>query len=399
MKLVVVGLGQGGGKIADEFARLGRRSASHRGFQIITDAFAVNTDEADLTGLKTVRTDFQHRILIGGRKTNGHGVGKINELGAQVAKEGADKIIDAIRATKRFYETDAFLVIAATAGGTGSGALPIVTQLIKERYREKPVYALAVLPFEHEVNVEIRGVYNTATCLKSVNQVADAVFLADNQRYLRKDASLIDNMDAINKQIVAPFYNLLCAGEEKKRKYIGARVVDAGDIIQTLGGWTTIGFGTSALGRLAVPFERKRDFREKGTETLRGLQAMDEALSELSLDCNPEGAGSAMYLLAAPPKEMNMDVVKEIGDYLRELAPHATIRSGDYPRQRGEVSVTLILSQLSDVNRITEFYHQLRESVPMMKKWEEEAGAKLRALEEAWVEVPVLSLKGNHGES
>ena len=281
MKLVVVGVGQCGGRIADEFVRLGRRSVSHRRFQIITDAFAVNTDEADLTGLKTVRTDFQHRILIGGRKTNGHGVGKINELGAQVAKEGADKIIDAIRATKRFYETDAFLVIAATAGGTGSGALPIVTQLIKERYREKPVYALAVLPFEHEVNVEVRGVYNTATCLKSVNQVADAVFLADNQRYLRKDASLIDNMDAINKQIVAPFYNLLCAGEEKKRKYIGARVVDAGDIIQTLGGWTTIGLGTSALGRLTSPFEGKRDFRKKGTETLRGLQAMDEALSEL----------------------------------------------------------------------------------------------------------------------
>ena len=92
-----------------------------------------------------------------------------------------------------------------------------------------------------------------------------------------------------------------------------------------------------------------------------------------------------------------MDVFKEIGDYLRELAPHATIRSGDYPRQRAEVNVTLILSQLSDVSRITEFYYQLRESVPVMKKWEEEAGAKLKALEEAWFEVPVLSLKGNHG--
>ena len=396
MKLVVVGVGQCGGRIADEFAWLGRRSVSRRGFQVITDAFAVNTDEADLTGLKTIRTDYQHRILIGGRKTTGHGVGKINELGAEIARDGGDKIIDAIRATKKFWETDAFLIVASTSGGTGSGSLPIVTQLIKERYRDKPVCALAVLPFEHEVNAEARGVYNTATCLKSVYQVADAVFLADNQRYLRKDASLINNMDAINKQIVAPFYNLLCAGEEKRRKYIGARVVDAGDIIQTLGGWTTIGFGTSALGRPPVPFERKRDFRRKGVETLRGLQAMDEALSELSLDCNPEGAGSAMYLLSAPPREMNMDVVKEIGDYLRELAPHATIRSGDYPRQKGEVNVTLILSQLSDVNRITEFYHRLRESVPSMKKWEEEAEARLKSLEEAWAEVPVYTLKGDH---
>jgi len=65
---------------------------------------------------------------------------------------------------------------------------------------------------------------------------------------------------------------------------------------------------------------------------------------------------------------------------LRELAPHAMIRSGDYPRQKGEVNVTLILSQLSDVNRITEFYYQLRESVPVMKRWEKETQAKLRVL-------------------
>ncbi|MBE9500976.1 MAG: cell division protein FtsZ [Dehalococcoidia bacterium] len=397
MKFVVIGLGQCGGRIADEFAVMNRRAQSERRVRIITGAYAVNTDEADLSGLTTISSDYQHRILLGGRKTTGHGVGKINELGAEIAREGGDKIIDAIRATKRFYETDAFLIVAAAAGGTGSGSLPIVTQLIKERYRDKPVYALAVLPFEHEVNAEARGVYNTATCLKSVYQVADAIFLADNQRYLRKDSSLKNNMDAINKQIVAPFYNLLCAGEEKKRQYIGARVVDAGDIIQTLGGWSTIGFGASALERLKVPIEKKRDFRKKGAETLRGLQAMDEALSELSLDCRPEDARSAIYLLSAPAKEMNMDVFKEIGDYLRELAPHATIRSGDYPRQRGEVNVTLILSNLSDVSRITEFYYQLRESVPMMKKWEEEAEAKFRALEEAWEEVPVLSLKGNHG--
>jgi cell division GTPase FtsZ len=374
---------------------MNRRAQSERRVQVITGVYAVNTDEADLSGLKAISSDYQHRILLGGRKTTGHGVGKINEMGAEVAREGGDKIIDAIRATKMFWETDAFLIVGSTAGGTGSGSLPIVTQLIKERYRDKPVYALAVLPFEHEVNAEARGVYNTATCLKSVYQVADAVFLADNQRYLRKDASLINNMDAINKQIVAPFYNLLCAGEEKKRRHIGARVVDAGDIIQTLGGWSTIGYGTSALG-VKVPFERKRDFREKGTETLRGLQAMDEALSEMSLDCNPAGAGSAIYLLSAPAKKMSMDVVKEIGDYLRELAPHAMIRSGDYPRQRAEIDVTLILSQLSDVSRIIGFYHKLNESVPVMKKWEEDAEAKFRALEKSWAKVPVYSLRKNH---
>ncbi len=345
MKLAVVGLGQCGGRLADEFARMNK--------DIITGAFAVNTDEADLTGLKKIPTDYQHRILLGGRKTSGHGVGKINEVGAQLAREGSDKIIDALRTTRRFYETDAFLVVGSTAGGTGSGSLPVITEMIKQRYRHKPVYALVVLPFEHEENAEIRSVYNTATCLKSVYAVADAVFVADNQRYLRKDASLVNNMVEINRQIVAPFRNLLSAGEQTKRKKIGARVVDAGDIIQTLGGWTTIGFGKSSLNLLRSPIERKRHFRKKGAETHKGLQAMDEALSELSLEVRLEDAGSAIFLLAGPPKEMNVDTIKELGDYLKELAPNAMIRSGDFPRERGELNVTLILSHISDVVRIT----------------------------------------------
>ena len=188
MKLVVIGLGQCGGRIADEFAKLNKRARSQRGTEIVTGAFAVNTDAADLSGLTAIKSDYQHRILIGGRKTGGHGVGKINELGAEIAREDADKVIDAIRVTKRFYETDAFLLIAGVAGGTGSGSLPVITQHVKERYTDKPVYACTVLPFEHEEETEERTIYNAATCIKSTYLVADAVFLVDNQRYIRKDA-------------------------------------------------------------------------------------------------------------------------------------------------------------------------------------------------------------------
>jgi cell division GTPase FtsZ len=112
MKLVVVGLGQCGGRLADEFAQLNRRARSQRGIEIITGAFAVNTDAADLSGLRVISGDYQHRILIGGRRTGGHGVGKINELGAEVAKEDSDKVVDAIRTARHFFETDAFLLIA-----------------------------------------------------------------------------------------------------------------------------------------------------------------------------------------------------------------------------------------------------------------------------------------------
>ena len=199
MKLVVIGLGQCGGRIADEFARLNKKATSQRGIEIVTGCFAVNSDAADLSGLTSIRRESEHRIIIGGRKTGGHGVGKINEMGAEIARDDADKVIDAIRTTKRFYETDAFLLIASSGGGTGSGSLPVMTQHVKERYSDKPVYSAIVLPFEHEETTEERTVYNTATCLKSTYSAADAVFLIDNQRYIRKDSSLSNNLSKIKR--------------------------------------------------------------------------------------------------------------------------------------------------------------------------------------------------------
>ena len=44
--------------------------------------------------------------------------------------------------------------------------------------------------------------------------------------------------------------------EEKKRKNIGARLLDAGDIIQTIGGWTVLGYGKSELSAIRLPGPR-----------------------------------------------------------------------------------------------------------------------------------------------
>ncbi len=390
MKLVVVGLGQCGGRIADEFARLNRKARIHRRIEIVTGAFAVNTDAADLSGLQNIKSDYQHRILIGGRKTGGHGVGKINELGAEVTKEDVDKIVDAIRSAQHLYESDAFLLIAGAAGGTGSGGIGVVTQHLRDRYMDKPIYNLVVLPFEHEEANEERTVYNTATCLKAVGSVADAVILVDNQRYVRKDFSLRNNIARINALIAEPFYNLLCAGEEKKAKHIGSRIVDAGDIIQTVVGWTVIGYGRSQLPLIRLPFLRSRNFRKKSTETHIGIQAMDEALSELSLKCNPADARRALYLLSAPAQEMNMDLVKELGDYLRDLAPEALIRNGDYPRERGVLDVTVILSELSDVEKVREFYSESTEFIRHVANRQEQVESRLKGIEEAGKDIPTL---------
>jgi cell division GTPase FtsZ len=389
MKLLVIGLGQCGGRIADRFARINKRAHSLRGIDIIADAFAVNTDVADLSGLSTIKSDYQHRILIGRRKTGGHGVGKISELGAEIARGDSDKIIDAVRRTEQFPETDAFLLVAGAAGGTGSGAIGILTQILKERYAGKPIYNIIVLPFRQEERVELRTVYNTAICLKSTYLVADAIILIDNQRYVRKDSPLADNIARINARVAEPFYNLLCAGEEIKEKYIGARVLDAGDIIQTLTGWTVIGEARSLIRRKKLPFGEKRHFRDKLAETSKGAHAISKALSDLSLTCDPKDARRALYLVTAPPKEINMDTIKELGDNLGTVAPNAMIRSGDYPRQKGSVDIALVLSEFSALSKVTNYFTKALDLISTLKSRQGIQHTR-KELQEIFNDIPVL---------
>jgi len=347
MKFMAIGLGQAGGRIADELVRLDQRARRSRGLRILTGAFAVDTDASSLKGLTSINADGQ--IILGEAKTRGHGVGKDSALGAEIAAEEAFKIVDSVRQTKRFTETDFFLLTGGIGGGTASGIMPVVAKLLKERYADKTVYAIAALPFEHEESIEPQFVRNTVAGLESIKSAADAIFLIDNERYVRKGISWRDNISGINRMIVEPFFNLLCAGEEKKAKHVGVSTLEVSDIIKTLSGWTAIGYGKADVNLITLPWDKPKD------ETERGRKAMDEAISELSITCNPKDSTGALYLVSAPPAEIGVSLIKYMGEYLRSIAPDATIRYGDYPYEKGLVDVTVVLSGLKAVEKIDKF--------------------------------------------
>ena len=391
MKLVVIGCGQCGGRIADEFARLNKIVRVKRGFSVVANALAVNTDIADLSGLSYIKSDYHHRILIGGKKTSGHGVGKINELGAELAREDGDKVLESVRATKQISEVDALLVIAGASGGTGSGAIPILTKQLKEHYLDKPVYNLIVLPFSYEERTEERSIYNVGTCLKSAYLAADAIFLVDNQRFVGKNFSIRNNLAKINYLVVKPFYNLLSAGEEIDPRHIGSRVLDAGDSIQTLVGWSVIGYGKASIPKPSLlSFKGKLNFREKSAKTQKGTQAMDEALSELSLKCNPQDARRALYLLSAPSQEMSMDLINELSVSLKGMATEAVIRSGDYPVGKNLLDVTIILSELISSKKVMDYFTKTIDYISSAKRRRGGIEYGRSGLEEAFRDIPSL---------
>ncbi len=389
MKLTVIGFGQCGGRIADEFSRINHRARRQRGIEIVPAVFAVNTDAADLSGLSSVPRDNRHRILIGGRRTGGHGIGKLNELAVDIARQDSDRIFHAIRESERAFESDAFLLIASGSGGTGSGSISVTAKLLKERYLDKPMYGLAVLPFEYEERTEERSIYNTALCLKSLSAVTDAVVLVDNQRYVGKGSSLGNNFQSINEMIVEPFYDMLCAGEERKRKHIGAKTLDASDIIATLSGWTVMGYGASQVNGFNLPFKRA-DFVKRSVHTMKGVQAMDKAVSDLSLSCPPADSRRAIYLLTGPKNELNTEITQEVGQYLRTLLPKATIRNGDYPREKSLLGVHLVLSELATVEKVKHYYTRSLEMIPQLKTRQEETVTSIRELDKVGKDLPSL---------
>jgi len=125
-------------------------------------------------------------------------------------------------------------------------------------------------------------------------------------------------------------------------------------------------------------------------ETGSKAHAMDEAIGELSLTCNPRDSKRALYLVSAPHEEMSMDLIKEIGDHLNSMATNALIRSGDYPRPKGSVSVTLILSEISAARKITEYFTRAIDLISVVKARQQGLLYPDRKLETIFDDIPML---------
>ncbi len=167
------------------------------------------------------------------------------------------------------------------------------------------------------------------------------------------------NLDQINSEFVNNFYDLFCAGEEKSQKYLGSKVIDAGDIKQTLGGISTIGRGQIDLATFRP--RNKEHFREALKESSTIAGALDKAMNNLSLSINMEDARKILVLLTAPKAVITLHALEEVATLLQERAPKAVIRMGDYPRRGRDVSLTLLVSDLARVARVENLYLHARD--------------------------------------
>ncbi|SEQ22824.1 tubulin/FtsZ family protein [Natrinema salaciae] len=357
MKLALIGFGQAGGKVVDEFLAFDERIDG--GF--IESAIAVNSATADLQGLE--RVPRENRVLIGEARVKGHGVGADNELGAEIAESDSDEIHRALDSVS-IHEIDAFLVVAGMGGGTGSGGAPVLAKHLQRIYTD-PVYGLGILPATNE-----GGIYtlNAARSFQTFVDEVDNLLLFDNDVWRSAGESVQGGYDHINREIVERIGLLFAAGEVTQGDHVAESVVDSSEIINTLtNGITTIGYASetvetndrgvlSSLDAGSGLFSSLTGGEEEieGSTTNRMSSLIRKAtLGRLTLPCDVSSADRGLVVAAGPPRYLNRKGIEHGRQWLEEETGSMEIRGGDFPTTtRDEVGAIVVLSGVTEVPRI-----------------------------------------------
>jgi cell division GTPase FtsZ len=353
MRFFAIGFGQAGGKILDLFVE----NEKKRGAGIKLHTLAVNTARTDLMGLNHI--PMKDRILIGQTVVKGHGVGTDNKMGAKIAQDEIETILNAID-EKGTHDVDAFLIITGLGGGTGSGGSPVLARYLSEMYSE-PVYAVGILPAPEEGKLySLNAARSVITLLKYV----DNLILIDNGAWKFEGASLKESFAKINEEIVRRLAILARAGEPIEEGMVGEMVVDSSEVINTFkgGGISSIGYATS----MAETGEKKRRFRLKGLFKREEKGTYDEdksmkiaslvrraALGRLSVPCNIKSAEKALVLVAGPPEHLDRKGIEKAKLWLEEQISGVEVRAGDYPTRRTKyVAALVVLANVTDIPRV-----------------------------------------------
>lgn len=345
MKALIIGLGQAGGKIADQFLMDDRKSNVPHTFE----AIAVNTAISDLTGLQYVAED--DRVLLGETAVKGHGVGADNKRGAQIAEDEAEIILNRV-SKKDVSNVDAFFIIASLGGGTGSGTIPIIARHLKRIYDE-PVYSIGILPAENEGDIYT---LNAARSLKALLPNCDATILVDNGAFLKSGESVKEAYERINNEIVRRIGILCRAGEVTGRAQVAEMVVDASEVINTLKGGAicSIGYASEIIkkpGRLSKFFSRAQYDVGRASRIMSVVKRAVKG--RLLLPCDYSSANRALIVIAGPPNELDRKGIEKARQWLEDTIAGSEVRGGDYPLLNSEyVGCVVLLAGIANAPRI-----------------------------------------------
>jgi cell division GTPase FtsZ len=313
------------------------------------ESIAVNTAISDLMGLQYIPQE--NRILLGETAVKGHGVGADNRKGAEIMRDEVEIVLHNI-SKSNISNVDAFFIVGALGGGTGSGAISVLSRHLKRVYDEA-VYAIGILPAENEGDIYT---LNSARSLKALLPACDATILVDNGAFLRAGESVKEAYDRINAEVVKRIGILCRAGEIRSRKQVGEMVVDAAEVINTLrgGGICSIGYASEYVKRegLFTKLFKKKQY-EIGKAS-RILSVTKRAVKgRLLLPCEYRSANKALIIVAGPPDQLDRKGIEKAREWLEGTIAGTEVRGGDYPLATSSyVGCVVVLAGVSEAIRV-----------------------------------------------
>jgi cell division protein FtsZ len=305
----VVGIGGGGGNAVTRMME----SERMRGVEFI----AVNTDAQDLNHALA-----HQKIYVGKALTHGLGAGMNPEIGKQAAEENRSEIGEALQGA------DIVFVTAGLGGGTGSGGIPVVAEIA----REKGILTVAIVtkPFTFE-GAQRMAIAQDA--LARLREKVDALVVIPNDRVF----SIIDK-DTPAVKAFSYIDEVLKNGVKALSELInvpGIINVDFADIATTLrdAGTTLIGIGVAS-----------------GQD--RGVKAVNAALNSPLLELSVDGARGVLFSVAGG-RDIKMSEIHDIAKAVSaNLDANARVIFGAY-YDRGlkdkSIKVTVIATGFSGV--------------------------------------------------
>ncbi|MBR5303573.1 MAG: hypothetical protein IKU37_01945 [Candidatus Gastranaerophilales bacterium] len=186
VKITVAGIGVGAQNVVD-YLSLNNQSENI--------SFAVINSDKNI--LETAKT--KNKLLIHGKEKTFYGLGCGGNV--PVGKQYAEFCINEIE--NLFNDTDVAILVSCFGGGCGTGATPVIAQMLKN----KGIKTIAIVskPFDYEGE---RRKECTALGIEKIKNFVDKLILVDNQDFmttLPEDITLKEGWNYANKKIAELF--------------------------------------------------------------------------------------------------------------------------------------------------------------------------------------------------
>lgn len=175
-KIGFIGIGQGGGNIAQLLDKSGYKT------------FVINTSKEDLDTL-----NIKEKHLIPNSEGCNHNRSKAIEYTKKHYKELLEKILNI------FIRHEIIYLVFSSGGGTGSGIGVILAELMAKKMKNKTIGVVCILPSNKEMPKIQVNAYQCFTELSQIKELG-GVFILDNNK---------DDKLSINKRFVELFNDLV----------------------------------------------------------------------------------------------------------------------------------------------------------------------------------------------